>query len=68
MRCRSNKRSTNNITEFTNKYVNSSEPEYEVVETNARLTVKRNAIEMIANPTFSSDVKMDANPAYQATR
>ena len=68
MRCRSNKRSTNNITEFTNKYVNSSEPEYEVVETNARLTVKRNAIEMIANPTFSNDVKMDANPAYQATR
>ena len=39
------------ITESTNKHINPSEPEYEAVD----------------NVKSCGDVKMDANPAYQAT-
>ena len=42
------------ITDSTNKYIKPSEPEYEAIDTKP-------------NVKPDCDVKMDANPAYQAT-
>ena len=42
------------ITDSTNKYIKPPEPEYEAIDTKP-------------NMKPGSDVKMDANPAYQVT-
>ena len=48
-----------------------SEPEYEAVTTDPKLNTKLGDVKMDANPAYQakldSDVKMKANPAYQAT-
>ena len=44
----------NTITDPTNKYIKASEPEYEAIDTKS-------------NMKPDCDVKMDANPVYQAT-
>ena len=42
------------ITEYANQYIKPSEPEYEAIDTKPNM-----------KPNY--DIKMDANPAYQAT-
>ena len=57
-----------NIKVFANeKPVKPSEPEYEVIETDAKAKMKVDYdINTDTNPAYHCNVKMDTNPAYRA--
>ena len=45
-----------------------TEPEYEAIKRDPEAKIKVDSdVKMDANPAYQCNVKMDANPAYQAT-
>ena len=54
----------NTITDSRN--VKTSEPEYEAITTDPKPNIEADGDVIVnANPSYHSDVKMEANPAYQ---
>ena len=50
------------------KHVKPSEPEYEAINRDPEAKIKVDSdVKIDANPAYQCNVKMDANPAYQAT-
>ena len=50
------------------EHVMPTEPEYEAIKRDPEAKIKVDSdVKMDANPAYQCNVKMDANPAYQAT-